>query len=204
MKLFFVLLFTLTMYSQQYVDTLYNGVMLPKGSKYVRGKIEEVDYTRPPFIYIKVKNDTTGQVYDLRTRKYIRGQKEFFIQGDTLNVMPPPLHVTNFWVADSIMYVETSEPVMITLYNRNHKWKGTGTPWGKRNLQNTNGYQSAQAFAFQHRWFTTRTIIEYKYTQPTPDDWDFALELKPIRTGIPYWSDWMHFRTFYFTMYEHL
>ena len=95
LRLLFFLL-TFTMYSQQYVDTLYNGVMLPKDSEYVRGKILEVDYTRSPLLYIKVENDTTKQVYDLQTREYIRGQKEFFIQGNTLNVFPPPLPVTNF------------------------------------------------------------------------------------------------------------
>ena len=200
-KFLILLLLPMFIFGQK-IDTTNGQVILAEGVKHVIGKITEVDYTGPR-IYINVLNDSTGVTTRIVTPKYIRGQKEFYIKNDSSNVMPPPLHVTNFWIADSIMYVEASEPVMVTLYNRNHKWKGTGVPWGKRELTNQDGYQQAQAFSFNHRWFTTRTIIEYKYAQPTPDDWDFAIELHPIRIGIPTWSHWQHYRTFYFSTYEH-
>lgn len=198
--LFFLLPFLL--FSQvQRIDTTNGNVILGTGVKYIRGKIIEVDHTKSPRIYITVLNDSTGTIQKIKTPKYIRGQKEFYIQGDSLNIMPPPLHVTNFWVTENKMYIEASEPVKIVLYNRNHHWKGTYVQWGAQELNHDDGYQMGQAFEFNYKWFTTKTVINI--TDPTPDDWDFAVELKPIRTGIPYWSDWMHFRTFYFAMYEH-
>ena len=186
----------------QAIDTTSSGVILEKGVKYIHGKITEVDYTKSPKIFIEVQNDSTGEILRIESPRYIRGQKQFFIKGDTLNVMPPPLHVTNFWVTENKMYIETSEPVTIRLYNRNHGWYGSNVPWGMQDLNHEDGYQMAQAFSFDKRWFTTETNNDAR--APSPDDWDFALELHPIRIGIPSWSHWMHYRTFYFPMFTHL
>jgi len=183
-----ILLLFITTFSYSQTDTIH-------------GRILEVDYTKSQII-LKVRNDSTGIILNIGTEKYIRGQKEFYIQGDTLNILPPPLHITNFWVAEEKMYIETSEPVKIILYNRNYGWYGSGVPWGMQELNHPDGYQMAQAFEFDKKWFTTETNINTH--SPSPDDWDFALELHPIRKDIPTWSIWQHYRTFYFSIYNHL
>jgi len=197
---YLILLFTVTI-SGQKIDTTSGQPILSAGVKHVIGKITEVDYTQSPKIFIDVLNDSTQTTTRILTPKYIRGQKEFYILKDSVNVMPPPLHITNFWVTENKMYIETSEPVTLRLFNRNFGWYGSGVPWGMQDLNHEDGYMMGQAFSFDKRWFTTETNNDVR--APSPDDWDFALELHPIRIGIPLWSHWMHWRTFYFMMYEH-
>ena len=122
----------------------------------IRGSIKHVDYTKPDGVHITIMNDGTGELIEARTSDYIRHQKLFWVEnGESL--IPPPLHVTDVWVEDNVIYFTTSEPVRdIVIWLREYRWDGFETSgitpdhdywqWASQSMSNSAGYVTTHAY----------------------------------------------------------
>jgi len=136
--LFLSVLWTMALYAQN--DT-------------IRGTIREVDYTIQDEIHLTVYNNETGELLNIKTPEYIRLQKEFWIVNGE-NIIPPPLHVTDVWTEDNIIYFTTSEPVRdIVIWLREHRWDGVPLPtdheqwkWASQSISNSKGYITTHSY----------------------------------------------------------
>ena len=118
----------------------------------IRGSITHVDYTKLDGVYITIENGTTGELTEVLTSEYIRNQKEFFIENGE-NILPAPLHVTDIWMEDNVVFVTTSEPTALALYLREKRWDGyvpTGEhnywEWAYQKMTNSQGLVTTHAY----------------------------------------------------------
>jgi hypothetical protein len=135
-----------------FISLLWTMALYGQTRDTIRGSITHVDYTNSDGVYITIENNATGELFGVLTSKYIREQKEFFIENGE-NVLPAPLHVTDLWMEDNVIYITTSEPTSVVLYLREKRWEGY-TPTGEHNywewssqaMTNSNGLVETHAY----------------------------------------------------------
>lgn len=158
----------------------------------ITGTIAQVDYTQPDGIYITIQNGLTGELSTVKTAEYIRHQKFFNVQNGE-NVIPPPLHVTDVWTEDNVIYFTTSEPVQeCTLYLREYRWDGYETSgivpdhdyynWANQTMVNSAGYVTTHAYVIP------RQFLGINWS------WNLVIEIKNIK-GQTVKSEMIRFKT---------